>query len=49
MSFILTEYAIEEEAPAWLGGLGYSALHGPDVPSGEIRVRRAERSAERTA
>lgn len=39
---LFTESVVEEVALAWLGELGYSVLHGPDIAAGEP-------SAEHTA
>jgi hypothetical protein len=30
-----TESVVEEAALAWLEGLGYAVLHGPDIAAGE--------------
>jgi type I restriction enzyme R subunit len=30
-----TESVVEDAALAWLKGLGYAVLHGPDIAAGE--------------
>ena len=37
-----TESVVEDAALAWLEGLGYAVLHGPDIAAGRAR-RRAQR------
>src|SRR6267142_1475659 len=35
-----TESVVEEAALAWLGALGYSIAHGPDIAPGELAAER---------
>jgi type I restriction enzyme R subunit len=35
-----TESVVEEATLAWLAGLGYSILHGPDIAAGELGAER---------
>ncbi|HVM78769.1 MAG TPA: type I restriction endonuclease subunit R [Stellaceae bacterium] len=42
MSAKLTESTVEEAALAWLEGLGYAVLHGPDIAVGERAAERAD-------
>ena len=44
-----TESIVEEAAFAWLVGLGYAVLYGPDIAFGELRVKDVESIAEATA
>ena len=37
---VFTESVVEEAALAWLDGLGYSILHGPDIAPGEADAER---------
>jgi type I restriction enzyme, R subunit len=37
-----TESLVEEAALEWLGGLGYFALHGPDIAAGQSGAERAD-------
>ena len=39
-----TESVVEEAALAWLGGLGYSVSHGPDIAHGEPAAERTDPS-----
>ena len=34
-----TESVVEEAALAWLGALGYSIAHGPDIAPGELAAK----------
>lgn len=36
----LSETTIEEAALAWLGGLGFTVKHGPDILAGEPATAR---------
>lgn len=36
-----TESVVEDAALSWLGGLEYSALHGPEIAPGELLQERA--------
>ena len=36
------EAAVEEAALAWLGNVGWSVLHGPDIAPGEACEERAD-------
>ena len=38
----ITESAVEEASLAWLEGLGYAVLHGPDVAAGELAAERSD-------
>ncbi len=38
MTIAFTESVVEEAALAWLGGLGYKVLHGPDIAVGEAEI-----------
>jgi len=38
-----TESVVEEAALAWLEGLGYTILHGPDIAHGEPFAERIAR------
>ena len=40
MSAVLTESQVEEAALAWLEGLGYTILHGPEIAPGEPGAER---------
>jgi type I restriction enzyme R subunit len=40
MRAAFTESLVEEAALAWLEGLGYAVLHGPDIAAGEPRAER---------
>ena len=40
MSPRFTESVVEEAALAWLDGLGYAILHGPDIAPGETFAER---------
>jgi type I restriction enzyme R subunit len=35
-----TEFVVEDAALAWLEGLGYSVLHGPDIAPREPTTER---------
>lgn len=37
-----TESIVEDAALAWLGGLGYTVLHGPDIAAGEPDAERSD-------
>ena len=37
-----TESVVEDAALAWLGGLGYTVLHGPDIAAGEPGAERSD-------
>ncbi len=37
-----TESIVEEAALAWLAGLGYAVLHGPDIAAGEPAAERSD-------
>jgi type I restriction enzyme R subunit len=37
-----TESIVEDAAPAWLGGLGYAVLYGPDIAAGEPAAERSD-------
>ena len=37
-----TESVVEEAALAWLEGLGYAVLHGPDIATGESAAERSD-------
>jgi type I restriction enzyme R subunit len=39
-----TESVVEEAALAWLGELGYSVLHGPEIAAGEPAAERTDAS-----
>src|SRR5688500_10065552 len=39
-----TESVVEDAALAWLQGLGYAVLHGPDVAAGEPGAERSDPS-----
>lgn len=36
------ESVVEEAALAWLEGLGYAVLHGPDIAAGEPGAERSD-------
>ena len=36
------ESVVEEAALAWLQGLGYAVLHGPDIAAGEPGAERSD-------
>lgn len=38
----LTESIVEDAALAWLDGLGYAVLHGPDIAAGEPGAERSD-------
>ena len=38
----LTESVVEDAALAWLQGLGYAVLHGPDIAAGEPAAERSD-------
>jgi len=38
----LTESVVEDAALAWLDGLGYTILHGPDIAAGELAAERTD-------
>ena len=40
MRAAFTESLVEEAALAWLEGLGYAVLHGPDIAAGEPGAER---------
>lgn len=42
MSSAFTESVVEEAALEWLGGLGYSVRHGPDIAAGEPGAERSD-------
>ena len=42
MSHGFSESIVEEAALAWLAGLGYAVVHGPDIAPGEPAAERAE-------
>ncbi len=42
MSRAFTESVVEEAALAWLGALGYSIAHGPDIAPGELAAERKD-------
>ena len=42
MSATLTESVVEEAALAWLEGLGYAVLHGPEIAIGEPSSERSD-------
>lgn len=37
-----TESIVEDAALAWLGSLGYTVLHGPDIAAGESAAERSD-------
>lgn len=37
-----TESVVEDAALAWLQGLGYAVLHGPDIAAGEPGAERSD-------
>ena len=37
-----TESIVEDAALAWLAGLGYAVLHGPDIAAGESAAERSD-------
>ena len=37
-----TESVVEDAALAWLEGLGYAVLHGPDIATGESAAERSD-------
>jgi type I restriction enzyme R subunit len=37
-----TESVVEDAALAWLEGLGYAVLHGPDIAAGEPDAERVD-------
>ena len=37
-----TESVVEDAALAWLGSLGYTVLHGPDIATGESTSERSD-------
>ena len=39
---IFTEFIVEDAALAWLEGLGYAVLHGPDIAIGEPAAERTD-------
>ncbi len=39
-----TEFVVEDAALAWLEGLGYTVLHGPDIAAGEPGAERSDPS-----
>lgn len=42
----LSESVVEDAALAWLEGMGYAVLHGPDIsPSGETGTQRGREVA----
>jgi len=41
-STIITESVVEEATLAWLEGLGYSVLNGPDIAAGELAAERTD-------
>ena len=42
MSGAFTESIVEDAALAWLAGLGYAVLHGPDIAAGESGAERSD-------
>lgn len=42
MNGAFAESVVEEAALAWLQGLGYVVLHGPDIAAGEPAVERSD-------
>ena len=40
MTSVFTESVVEEAALAWLEGLGYDVLHGPDIAPGQQKAER---------
>ena len=42
MRAAFTESLVEDAALAWLGGLGYAVLHGPDIAAGEPGAERSD-------
>jgi hypothetical protein len=42
MSAAFTESIVEDAALAWLEGLGYAVLHGPDIAAGEPKAERTD-------
>lgn len=49
MTRTFTESVVEDATLGWLESLGYAILHGPDIASGELRMKGAESIAEVTA
>jgi type I restriction enzyme R subunit len=41
-SRVFTESIVEDAALAWLGSLGYTVLHGPDIAAGEPGAERSD-------
>lgn len=41
MSSHITESVVEDASLAWLGGLGYAVLHGPEVEPEGVRQERS--------
>ena len=39
---LFTESVVESTALAWLGGLDYTVLHGPDIAAGETGAERTD-------
>ncbi len=37
-----TESIVEDAALAWLEGLGYAVLHGPEIAAGELAAERSD-------
>ena len=37
-----SESVVEEAALAWLGNLGYTVLHGPEIAAGEPGAERSD-------
>lgn len=44
-----TESVVGDAALGWLEPLGNALLHGPDIASGELRMKGVESIAEATA
>ena len=42
MTAAFTESVVEDAALAWLAGLGYAVLHGPDIAAGESVAERSD-------
>ena len=39
---VLTESVVEDAALAWLGSLGYTIKHGPEIAPGELFAKRQD-------
>ena len=44
MSRAFTESVVEDAALAWLEGLGYAVLHGPEIATGMPAAERSDRN-----